>query len=272
MSAFISPLVPGEAPAQQPPAGSDTELNGNAVVTDSDANADNPVSVFTDDSVDIAAGTPGVDIKLDGTPDSTIEIGTAVDSNDNPLDGQGTSYQVEDDYEGTVNANLEDAIVDPDGTKVDLETDTGNGTTIADNAPEDAGPFDFYVNSGQGDDDIVGSDGDDFVRLGAGNDKFDTGEGNDLVRLGTGDDEGFLGAGNDKVYLTLDQLQEEGTKILKDFDSDGDDKIQIESGLEVNIEGQGSNTITITLGSNPGVVTTITSEGETIDNDDIEFV
>ena len=269
MSAFISPLVPGEAPAQQPAAGSDTELNGNAVVTDSDANADNPVSVFTDDSVDIAAGTPGVDVKLDGTPDSTIEIGTAVDANGNPLSSSGTTYQVDDNYEGTVNANLEDAIVD--GTKINLDTDTGTGS-IADNAPPDAGSFDYYVNSGQGDDDIKGSVGDDFVRLGAGNDKFNTGDGNDLVRLGTGDDEGFLGAGNDKVYLTLDQLQEEGTKTLKDFDADGDDKIQVESGLEVTVEGQGTNTITITLGSDPGVVTTIISEGGTIDDDDIEFV
>jgi hypothetical protein len=269
MSAFIPPITPGEAPAQQPSAGSVSTLNGNVVVTDSNANSENPVAIATDASLDVAAGTQGLDILLDGTPDSTIDIDTAVDANGNPLSASGTSFQVDDNYEGTVNANLENAIVD--GTKVDLETDTGTGT-IADNAPPDAGQFDFYVNSGQGDDDVKGSVGDDFVRLGAGNDKFDTGAGNDLVRLGTGNDEGFLGAGDDKIYLTIDQLQEDGTKTIKDFDADGDDKIQIESGLDVTIEGQGTNTITITLAGNPDTVTTITSEGETIDDDDIEFV
>ena len=59
---------------------------------------------------------------------------------------------------------------------------------------------------------------------------------------------------------------------LEDFDANGDDNIKIEDGLDVTIDGLGTNTITITLAGDPDTVTTIISEGETIDEDDIDFV
>ena len=65
------------------------------------------------------------------------------------------------------------------------------------------------------------------------------------------------------------------TNTITDFDSSGDDKIQIDSALEdrVDISGQGTDTIIITLsGTETGTTTVESTGGETIDEDDIEFI
>ena len=74
--------------------------------------------------------------------------------------------------------------------------------------------------------------------------------------------------------MTVDQLQGSSVNIIKDFDSFGDDKIQIDNDLKnlVDIDGVGTNIITITLSGAQTGVTAIVSEGETIDEDDIDFV
>ena len=216
-------------------------------------------------------------VQGDGT--AAVAIGNAQSEGGGLLNASGSSFQIAETYKGTVVANLSGAIVD--GTKVDISTDTGAGSISANlpgstNSSAFAAPteIDYYVNTGAGNDQFEGSKGNDFIRLGAGNDVFNTGAGDDIVRTGSGDDSGTLGAGEDIVYFTVDQLQGTQTKTIKDFDASGNDKIQIDSDLKdlVSIEGQGTKAIKITLSGAQTGTTAVISEGETIDDNDIEFV
>jgi len=275
VSAFITPIAPISVDtAAQPTAGTITEASVNEafVITDPNANANNPAAIITPDSGinRFAAGTEGADILIAGNG-ATVGITTALDANGNILDGSGSTFQVDEAYEGSVVANLEGAIT---GSKVDTSTVTWSGNTIADAAPVGADDFDFYISTGANDDEVEGSAGNDFIRLGAGDDVANAEGGDDVVRLGSGDDLVSLGEGNDIVYLTVDQLQGDQVKVITDFDANGDDKIQINEDLEglVDIDGLGSNSITITLSGDQTGTTTIVSEGESIDDDDVEFV
>ena len=134
--------------------------------------------------------------------------------------------------------------------------------------------IDYYINAGAGNDQVAGSRGNDFLRLGAGDDTFDAADGDDIVRTGSGNDTGSLGLGDDTVYFTVDQLQGTQSKTITDFDAKGNDKIQIDADLEdlISIDGVGTNSITINLSGSQTGTTTVVSQGETIDDDDIEFV
>ena len=275
MSVFITPIAPISVDtAVEPPAGSVIEASsGESIVVTDPTDPNQPIGIIAPDvgSIKIASGIEGADIVVEGGG-ANIEIGNSTDSNGNPLDASGTTYQIEDDYEGRVVVNLEGAIT---GNKVDTSTETFSGNTIADAAPSNAADeLDFYVNTGSADDVVGGSKGNDFIRLGAGDDEFNAGNGNDIVRMGSGDDFGSLGGGNDIVYFTVDQLQGDQLKLVTDFDSNGNDKIQIDADLEglIDIDGIGSNSITITLSGDQSGTTEFVSEGENIDEDDIEFV
>ena len=224
---------------------------------------------------EVAAATEGVDVVIEGTGTAAVAISTAVDADGNPLSASGSSFQIDDDYQGSAFVNLEGAITS--GETVNASIDAVGGGTIADNAPPSPAVFNnlaFYVNTGAGNDQVQGSQGNDFVRLGAGSDSFNLGAGDDIVRVGTGNDSGTLGLGNDKLYLTVDQLEGNSVNTITDFDVDGDDKIQIDQDIEdrVSIDGIGTNVITITLSGDTIGTTAIVSEGESIDDDDIEFV
>jgi len=94
------------------------------------------------------------------------------------------------------------------------------------------------------------------------------------VRPGAGNDVIRLGPGNDVVYLTVDQLQGTQAKVINDFSTNGADKIQIAKNLQglVSITGQGTKQIVITLSGAQTGTTTITSNGQVIKPDDIQFV
>ena len=229
--------------------------------------------------IEVASEAEGADVIIDGPGTAAVAIGTAVDAEGNPLSGSGTSFQIADDYQGSAVVNLNGAITG--GANVDTSTETTGGGTIASNLPgSDSNAFataaniDYYINTGSANDEVQGSAGNDFIRLGAGDDAFNSGAGDDIVRLGTGNDAGSLGAGDDIVYLTVDQLQGINAKTITDFDANGNDKIQLDADLEnlVEIEGVGTNAITITLSGAQTGTTTFVSEGEAIDEDDIEFV
>lgn len=320
MSAFINPVSPiSTVIAVKPQYGSTTEVvSGESVaVTDPIKAFSRPIEInYKSGEIGdtnffkIASGVEGVNIIIDGDGDGAIEIGNAVDVSGNTLAASGATFQVAEDYQGTVVANLNGAIVDR--TKVDLSTETPLGNTIKDalggsigfkvpvsytrNGPEispiDLGPeesvglpgvepnnrsdlsFDYYVNTGVADDKVGGSQGNDFIRLGAGDDTFNAESGDDIVRMGSGNDVGSLGLGDDIAYFTVDQLQGYQTKRIMDFDSAGDDKIQIDGNLKdlIDIDGIGRKSITLTLSGLQTGITKITSEGLEIDEDDIEFV
>ena len=277
MSAIISVVTPIKInTAQLPKAGSIEAKGGESfVVTDPGSGSDSPVIIDASSSAgfELASGKAGAKIVVEGEGTGNISIGKAQDANGSLLDSSGSQYHIDEEYEGDVTVDLEGSIV---GTsKVDLDSDTGTGSgSIAENAPGDAKDIDIYVETGAGDDQVNGTRGADFIRLGAGDDKFNAGAGDDIVRVGTGDDIGTLGKGNDRLYLTIDQMQGESTNTIKDFDSNGDDKIQIEESLEglTEITGLGSKEIRIILSGAQTGTTTIISEGDTIDDDDIEFV
>ena len=280
MSFYIQPVTPisTESAAANPVAGDTTTIaSGDIfVVTDPNSSAEAPVTIETPDSGVVEIGVAAVEsnVVVEGTGTAGIIVGNVETPTGDPLDAAGSAIQIDDNYRGTILANLQNAITD--GGNVDTEIETFAGNSIADNLPGKEGDntLSYYLNGGAANDNIEGSGGRDFIRLGAGDDRFDAGGGNDVVRLGAGDDEGFLGAGNDTVYFTVDQLQGSSVNILKDFDADGDDNIQIDADLQnlVDIEGLGTNVITITLSGAQTGTTAIVSEGEAIDEDDIEFV
>ena len=283
MSAVIQVVTPVSlASSVSPAAGAVAQATdgGTFVVTDPSTSATSPTTITAPESgafkVAVGAVQSNVVVKGDGT--ASVTIGNAETEGGSLLNAAGSSFQIADTYAGTVVANLSGAIVD--GTKVDTSTDTGSGSIAANLPGSDSNAFaapteiDYYVNTGAANDQVEGSKGNDFVRLGAGNDVFNTGAGDDIVRTGSGDDSGTLGAGEDIVYFTVDQLQGSQTKTIKDFDASGNDKIQIDSDLKdlVSIEGQGTKAIKITLSGAQTGTTAVISEGETIDDDDIEFV
>ena len=129
--------------------------------------------------------------------------------------------------------------------------------------------FTFYGHAGSGDDLLTGSNYSDFLRGGAGSDQISAFGGDDLVRGGAGSDEIFLGTGMDTVYYTSDQMN--STDTLGDFVS-GEDKITFDSSLDIDssdITGFGSSQITVS--STSGTVT-IVSDGDEIQESDIDFV
>ena len=300
VSAIIGSVAPVAASdAISPLAGSVTSTtDGDKVaVTDPSTDGKTPVTIkTTSGTTKVSAGTAksNVIVKADDSAaaknafasSSRVEIGNAVDTDGNILDASGSTYQVDDNYLGDSIVNLTNA--QTSGEKVDISTITTDGSTIASNLPgasnlesdafAKATDLDYYVNTGKGDDQIAGSSGNDFIRSGAGDDKINAAGGDDIVRSGTGDDLVKLGSGDDTLYYTVDQLQTASdttaTKTITDFDSAGNDVIKIDSALKdlVDIEGVGSKAIKITLSGAQTGVTEIVSKGESIDDDDIEFV
>ena len=277
MSALVSAVTPIEVTSvvEQPTAGSTIAVTSGTTfaITDPET-AEEPVTIntSTDDTVNLALGTESTDVIISGTGTGDVVIGIA-ESGGNTLGAGGSALQVTDDFEGSVTANLTGAIISD--TKVDTSIESPDGGTIASNAPSDVGQLDYYVKGGAGDDQLQGSQGVDFIRGGAGDDTINAAGGDDIIRFGSGDDTATLGDGDDTVYFTVDQLQGVSTNTITDFDSSGNDKIQIDSALEgrVDISGQGTDTIIISLsGSETGTTTVESTGGETIDEDDIEFI
>jgi Ca2+-binding RTX toxin-like protein len=280
VSTIIQPVTPVTADTSvQPPAGTTTSATSGQSLAVTDSSGTAVIEAPATGTFKVASATSGADVVIAGKGTAGVVIGTSVDSAGNPLSGSGTSFQISDTYQGSAVVNLDNAIVD--GTKINPSTETFNGS-IGANLPGGtssnafAGPtdIDYYINTGSANDQVEGSKGNDFIRLGAGNDTFNAGAGDDIVRTGSGNDSGTLGAGEDILYLTVDQLQGSQTKTITDFDANGNDKIQIDSDLKdlVTIEGQGTNAIKITLSGAQTGTTAVISEGQTIDNDDIEFV
>lgn len=248
------------------------------MVTDPATSGTSPTTLEapTTGSFNVASGTVGSNVVIEGDGVATVNIGNATNEAGGELDASGSSFQVADGYGGSVNANLSGAIVD--GTnKVDTSSIATGGGTIASNLPGAGAEtsIDYYVNTGSAADQIQGSRGSDFVRAGEGDDTVDGGAGDDIIRLGTGNDRATLGSGNDSVYFTVDQLQQNNqTKTITDF-GNGADKIQFKASDvqpgDVSIDG---NVITITYSNDSGTFTTqvVAENGRAFTTDDIEFV
>ena len=276
MSFTVPPVTTTDA--VQPTAGSTQKVTdgGTYVVTDPATSGTAPATLEAPatGSFDLASGAVGSNVVVQGDGNATINIGNATTGGGGQLNASGSSFQVTDEYAAPVNANLSFAIVD--GTnKVDTSSAAVGGGTIASNLPSDGNSdvsIDYYINAGAGNDVAVGSRGNDFLRLGVGDDTFDAADGNDIVRTGAGMTQARWGL-HDTVYFTIDQLQGTQTKTITDFDAKGNDKIQIDADLEDLFQSMvRTNSITINLSGSQTGTTTVVSQGETIDDDDIEFV
>ncbi|QNG27850.1 calcium-binding protein [Synechococcus sp. HK01-R] len=239
-------------------------------------------------TLNLAVGTTGADVVVNagaGANDATIQVGLATDAGGNTLANGGSSVQIDPNYGGSVVVNYQGAITD--GTKVNTAAAASGGGTIADNLPGGAQAFqsnpnafsadntpDYYINTGRADDQIEGSAANDFIRAGAGNDEINAGAGNDIVRGGAGSDQTTLGAGNDVYYLTVDQLQGSSTDTITDFNSNGDDQVQIAANIEgrVSISGYGSNKLVINLSGSETGTLDLVSGGAAFQDDDVAFV
>ena len=239
-------------------------------------------SATSSGTVNLGVATKGGMLSVTGEGTATLSIGGTTDAAGNALDQSGASIGISDNYAGSVIANFANAFISGD-TKVNPDAvlggaDSSTGSVRA-NAPAgldftgDAAP-NLYINTGKGADQIAGSDKNDFIRAGAGNDSVNAGAGDDIVSFGSGNDTATLGVGDDNLYLTVDQLGDGDVNTINDFDSDGDDKITFNKDMEgrLTITGQGTNTIIISLSGDTTATTTITSNGGTIDADDISFV
>jgi len=274
VSAIIQAITPvASDTATNPSAGSITQATSGQTFVDTDGTGVVNIVAPSSGAINTASGTTGANLTVTGDGTAGITYGTATDANGGLLDGSGSIFQVAEDYQGTVVANLDGAIVG--NANVNVNATTTDGSSIASNASGiDVNDLDHYVNTGKANDQVQGSGGKDFIRTGAGDDVFNAGGGDDIVRAGAGDDSGSLGNGNDTFLLTVDQMQGESVNTITDFDAAGNDKIAIDKDLEklVEIDGIGTKAITITLSGAQTGVTGVVSKGETIDEDDIEFV
>ena len=243
--------------------------------TDTTAASVEVPAATTSGTVNLAVGTEGGMLSVTGEGTATLNIGGANADSGGAEDASGAAIGISEDYAGKVIANFTNAFISGE-TTIDATAKLGGATSsIGDNAPAGSvAGVNLYVNTGTGDDEIGGSDKSDFVRAGAGNDEVNAGAGNDIVRVGSGSDKATLGKGDDNLYLTVDQLGDGDVNTIKDFDSNGDDKMTFNKDMEgrLTITGQGTNTITISLSGDTTATTTITSNGGTIDADDISFV
>ena len=275
MSIVIPPIPPADADTSFQPEAGETVNAGSGdtfVITDPSTTGTTPTAIdTTGGTIEVAAGTQQSNVFITGEGDF-VDITTAVTQSGGllaPLDGSGSTFQVDETFQGQVIANLDGASIG--GAKVDLGTLTQNGT-IADNAPAEADDIDYYLNGGAGNDQLGGSAGNDFIRGGAGDDAINAQQGNDIVRVGAGNDDVTLGTGEDVLYLTIDQLQGESTNTITDFTS-GEDTIQIDADLaeRTNLNFVDGDLIIELTGTETGS-TTIQSLNNDIGEDDVEFV
>ena len=264
----------------------------NVLITTTNSTGTNPVALnITDNvstgSVELAAATEQANIAIIGDTDAdnaaTVEVGLFVDSNGNTASTSGSTIQVADYYAGEILVNYQGAFAT--AAKVDLDTITvGDSTegfldntkgTIRDNAPggqdfadNSFNAPDFYIQTGAANDQVFGTDFNDFIRGGAGDDLINAGKGDDIVRGGADGDTVTLGEGSDVYYFTIDQLQGNSTDVITDFVS-GEDQIQIDKALQppsspdtAIVSGIGTKVLTITLTGSKTGITNIVSDGD----------
>ena len=281
MSIFITPVAALDASAAENPTAGSTSTGNSGdtfVVTDSTSSEATTINAPAEGgSVVVASGVENANLVLDGTLPTEIGITVALDAAGAPLDSSGSAFQVAEDYEGVVIANLDGAITS--GATVDLTTETTDGSTVGEAAGGLAdGGVAYYVTGGAGSDQLQGSAGDDFIRGGAGNDRINAGDGDDIVRVGSGSDDVTLGAGADVVYWTVDQFEGDSVNTITDFVS-GEDKIAIEADVfsRIDVEfAEDGQSFTVTLLNESGEVegtTEVISEGDAfVFPDDFEIV
>ena len=221
------------------------------------------------------------DILITSVNKAAMTLSAAIDSDGNTLSVSGSIIHAEADSTGDDHVYLENANISSNlGVLVDLNFDLssiGGVGKILDMAPEEiltTQPPTTYIHTGAGSDKIKGTDANDFIRGGADNDVIDAGFGDDIVRLGSGTDIATLGPGDDVLYVTFDQL-DGGRNIIQDFNSNGEDKIGIDKGIEesITISGQGSKVIIISFSAN-NTTTTFESgdDGQIIEDEDIALL
>ncbi|MFC7499518.1 calcium-binding protein [Enterovirga sp. GCM10030262] len=107
------------------------------------------------------------------------------------------------------------------------------GTSNSDTFDESGDARNYYINGGEGNDDLTGGDGADFLVGGLGSDRLKGGVGNDGFIGGSGNDVIFGGSGNDNVAFNLA--------------TDGRDQVNLSTGDDDVVIGSFDNTSQIRL-------------------------
>ncbi len=126
-------------------------------------------------------------VQTDGFGADTIVGGEGGETTGDRVDGSALTTAITVDFSGNEAGTISDGTDTATFSQIEqIETGAGDDTVLGD----------------VGNDNVITGAGNDTVQGGAGNDTFDTGTGNDTVDGGTGNDTITLGDGDDTVVLT----------------------------------------------------------------------
>ena len=190
--------------------------NGNSV--DAGAGDDVLTGSTGDDDFDGDAGDDTFVIE-DNFGDDTIVGGETSETNGDVIDGSALNDDVVVDFSGPETGTITDGTDIATFSEIEeIETGAGNDTVLGDS----------------GNDVVTTNDGEDVVFGGAGNDTFDTGAGDDSLFGGTGSDSLSAGAGDDTITAsegdTVDGGSGNDTIVLEDLGELSNGTITIDGG------------------------------------------
>lgn len=166
-------------------AGDDVAYGGNG--DDQLAGGDGRDALFGEAGNDVLSGGPGTDLLSGGAGSDQVSGGSGDDTVVGDLD------QSADDYDGGEGSDSLDYSLAMASVSVDLTDGLASGCEIGEDTIAD---FET-VETGAGDDMIIGTDGADTIRANAGDDRIFSGAGDDVVSDGNGSDTVDLGDGDD---------------------------------------------------------------------------
>ncbi len=184
------------------------------------------------DSLDGEAGDDTF-VLNDSFGDDTIVGGETGETNGDNIDGSALTEDVTVDFSGPEAGTLSGSTDTATFSEIEaIETGSGNDTVLGDS----------------GDDVVTTNDGNDVVFGGAGDDTFNTGDGDDSLTGGTGSDSLTAGAGDDTVTFsegdTVDAGSGDDTIVLEDLGETSNGTITIDGGTGDETTGD-----TLQLGS-----------------------
>lgn len=174
---------------------------------------------------DTLIGGTGKDVLSGGDGDDTLILSGQADSRDR-LDGG--------DGHDTVMRGDGDLVLRRFNAANDVEVVDGRGEAVKGTSKKDVLDFSNAqfenvsgIETGAGNDKVIGTDGDDRIFGGSGKDKLSGGAGDDFISGGTGRNILTGGAGGDTFAVG------EGVDIIKDFRAEDGDRIDVSSVLDL---------------------------------------
>ncbi len=218
-----------------------TPVNGPATLNTCASDFDTTISVFTGDTLESLVFVAGNDDDPDCT--STNFLGSQVDWTATG----GTNYKIQVD-----GLNAETGTFTLAWSQCTIDGSSGNDNLVGTNGDDVicAGPGNDTISARRGNDIVLGEDGDDLAQLGGGNDQFDGGIGSDTVAYNEGAATGggsiHLGAQSGSAGgLGLDTY----TSVENAWGTEFNDTITGSAGDNVIVGRGGNDTVNAKLGN-----------------------